>query len=134
MYKLVLSYDIQNEAGESIIKEHIPNTVSYPLSEMDANDFSSSIAKDRLAIFLTHFLASGFLEGNSILRRRGIFQEVRECNYKLSLPLEHLEFDFHHSSTKVCSNIGHDSQQVFPYESVVKAFQDDLFLDDNQNF
>ncbi|MEN5132667.1 hypothetical protein [Elizabethkingia anophelis] len=121
MYKLVLSYDIQNEKGESVLKDYIPNTACYPLSEEDAKDFSSSIAKDRLSIFLTHFLATGFLVKNPKPQIRGIIPEVKECNYKISLPLEPIAIQFYHSKTKVHERISHDSQRVYPYESVVKA-------------
>ncbi|WGL71013.1 hypothetical protein [Elizabethkingia anophelis] len=119
MYKLVLSYDIQNEKGESILKDYIPNTASYPLSEEDVKDFSSLLAQDRLSIFLTHFLATGFLVEGSLRKRRGIIPEVKECNYKISMPLKPIAIQFYHSKTMVHERISHDSQRVYPYESVV---------------
>ncbi|WP_139119589.1 hypothetical protein [Elizabethkingia meningoseptica] len=131
MYKLILSYDIQNEKGESVLKDYIPNTASYPLSENDAEEFSCSIAKDRLSIFLTHFLATGFLVKNPKPQIRGIIPEVKDCNYKISLPLEPLAIQFYHSNTKVHEIISHDSQQVYPYESVVKSSLCDQSQDKN---
>ena len=104
---------------ESILKDYIPNTASYPLSEEDVKDFSSLLAQDRLSIFLTHFLATGFLVEGSLRKRRGIIPEVKECNYKISMPLKPIAIQFYHSKTMVHERISHDSQRVYPYESVV---------------
>ncbi len=125
MYKIILSYDIQNEKGESVLKDHIPNAASYPLTKEDATEFNSSIAQDRLAVFLTHFLATGFLPEQNYRKRRGVIPEVRECNYTISFPLEPLALLYHHSNTRVDSNINRGEEQVLPFESVVKSFQDD---------
>lgn len=128
MYKLVLSYDIQNEKGESILMNHIPNAASFPIEENDAKDFSGSIAQDRLSIFLTHFLATGFLVEGSLRKRRGIIQGAKACNYEIYLPLERLELQYHHSSTEVSSNISLDEKQVLPYNLVVKSPETDCSL------
>ena len=124
MYKLILSYDILNEQGESVIKSHIPNAASYPLDEKDAAEFNPAIAQDRLSIFLTHFLATGFVPDQNYRKARGVLPKVKECNYKISLPLERLALQYHHSNTAVASNINRGEEQVLPFESVVKPFQD----------
>lgn len=125
MYRLILSYDIIDDHGNSVIDGHIPNAASFPIEEKDAKDFSGVIAQDRLSIFLTHFLATGFLDEGDLRKRRGIVPETKVCNYEICLPLTPFELQYHHSSTKVGNNINLGAKQVPPYNSVVKDLQDD---------
>ena len=86
MYRFILSFDIQNENGESVLSNKIANCSSVEVTKEQVKDFSYPTTHDRLDRFLVHFLATAFrgreVDGQGIcLPPEGV-----TYNFELSYP------------------------------------------------
>ena len=114
MYKLLVSFDVQDEKGRSLITEPIANTYSCDITKKDVSNLSLSSCERHLLTFLSHLHTSYFFQGNredfDLGTADGVV-DVKGCNYPTNYSLT-AQRAYHRSHSQV---IVKDTGDPYPW-------------------
>lgn len=100
-YKLLVSFDIQTQEGESVFKENLANTCYYEISDVEMRAFNYQKTLDIVSRLVAHLVIVGFEGVRQHQVDRGFYRRVQPYNYELCFPLEASAPSRHHSNIKV---------------------------------
>lgn len=119
-YKLLISFDIQTQEGESVFRENLANTCYYEISDVEMRAFNYQKALDTVSRLVAHLAIVGFEGVRQHQVDRGFYRRVQPYNYELYFPLEASAPLRHHSNIKVNNNISGDRLPIPPNKANLK--------------
>lgn len=131
-YKLIMSYDIQDQHGNSVLKDNAANAIGLPMSETDFKNFSFTLARLRLEMFVAHLYTCSLQDFSQ--RSPGKNPQIKSYTYEIGYP-RNLSgpWDYLHSEVTILgkgdpySYLQEDAER---YRASVPA---DLLAEYNQN-